>query len=213
MEIAELVLEYVKTLVWPVVTLTLVWGLRAHIQYAFTRMTRLETPAGAIEFEADAREVRQNAEELSTNSASDNPTSAGSDEPVPEQEESPQVPSPQDAQQEFDIYESARITAIRSPALSVIRSWDFLQEDLTHALNQRRIPDPPNGDRWHPWDISWEHLHRLGLEPGAVSVYMSLKDLWDRAAHTRTVVTPQAANNFIASCRDLSHQVNVRYHT
>ncbi|MFD7618205.1 hypothetical protein [Streptomyces sp. NPDC059802] len=202
METAELVLEYVKTLVWPMVTLTLVWGLRTHIQYAFTRMTRLETPAGAIEFEADAREVRQNAEELSTNPDSDNPASQGSGEPTPEPEEIP-----------LDIYESARITAIRSPALAVIRSWDFLQEDLTHALNQRRIPDPPDGARWHPADISWEHLHRLGLEPGAVAVYMSLKDLWDRAAHTLTVVTPQAANNFIASCRDLSHQVNSRYHT
>ncbi|MFE7397601.1 hypothetical protein [Streptomyces sp. NPDC057557] len=212
MEIAELVLEYVKTLVWPVVTVALVWGLRTHIQYAFTRMTRLETPAGAIEFEADAREVRQNAEELSTTPASDDPASQGSDEPNPRQE-SPQVPNPRNDNQGFGIYESARLTAIRSPALAVIRSWDFLQEDLTHALNQRRIPAPPDGARWHPWDISWEHLHRLGLEPGAVAVYMSLKDLWDRAAHTLTLVTSEAANNFIASCRDLSYQVNARYHT
>ncbi|MGW1108993.1 hypothetical protein [Streptomyces sp. NPDC002540] len=210
METAELVLEYVKTLVWPVVTVTLVWGLRAHIQYAFTRMTRLETPAGAIEFEADAREVRQNAEGLSTNSASDSPAAQGSGESNPEQR-IPQVPPPRDGNQGFDIYESARLTAHRSPALAVIRSWDFLQEDLTHALNQRRIPDPPDGARWDPRDISWEHLHRLGLGSEAVAVYMSLKGLWDRAAHTLTLVTPEAAIDFIASCRDLSHQVNARY--
>ncbi|MEV7712848.1 hypothetical protein ACIODX_29840 [Streptomyces sp. NPDC088190] len=211
METAELVLEYVKALVWPMVTVAVVWGLRTQIAYAFTRMTRVETPAGSIEFEADAREVRQSAEGLSAAPAPGSPAPGGTGGPGPE-EERPRLPSPRGRHQEFGIYESARLTALRSPALAVIRSWDFLQEDLAHALNQRRIPDPPNGDRWHPWDISWEHLHGLGLEPGAVAVYRSLRDLWDRAAHTRTVVTPQAANNFIVSCRDLSHQVNAGHH-
>jgi hypothetical protein len=63
-EIAELVLKYIEALVWPAVTVGLVWGLRSHIREAFTRMTRLETPAGAIEFETQARDVLNQAEEV-----------------------------------------------------------------------------------------------------------------------------------------------------
>lgn len=62
-EVAELVLKYVQALVWPVVTLGLVWGLRSQLRAALTRMTRVETPAGAIEFAAEAREVLDQAQE------------------------------------------------------------------------------------------------------------------------------------------------------
>lgn len=61
-EVAELVLKYVRVLVWPVVTLVLVWSLRAQLRAALTRMTRVETPAGAIEFAAEAREVLDQAQ-------------------------------------------------------------------------------------------------------------------------------------------------------
>ncbi|MFC9701031.1 hypothetical protein ACFTWD_10100 [Streptomyces sp. NPDC056943] len=64
MEIAELVLKYLETLVWPAVTVGLVWSLRSHIGSAFGRMTRLETPAGAIEFAEEARAARLEAEQL-----------------------------------------------------------------------------------------------------------------------------------------------------
>ncbi|MGW5849212.1 hypothetical protein ACWFQ8_14885 [Streptomyces sp. NPDC055254] len=58
MDIAELVLKYVEALVWPAVTLLLVWGLRSHIREAMGRMTRVETPVGSLEFEAEAAAVR-----------------------------------------------------------------------------------------------------------------------------------------------------------
>ncbi|MBF4135605.1 MULTISPECIES: hypothetical protein [Streptomyces] len=64
MAIAELVLKYLDTLVWPVVTVVLVWMLRAQIRQAFGRLTRLETPAGTLEFEAEARAVREEADDL-----------------------------------------------------------------------------------------------------------------------------------------------------
>ncbi|GHH19684.1 hypothetical protein [Streptomyces rubradiris] len=64
MEIAELVLEYVQALVWPLITLTLVYVLRAHLREAFARMTRVETPAGAIEFAVEARDVLNQAESV-----------------------------------------------------------------------------------------------------------------------------------------------------
>ncbi|KIF75872.1 hypothetical protein QR77_22230 [Streptomyces sp. 150FB] len=57
MVIAELVLKYIQALAWPLVTLGLAWVLRGQIRGAFARMTRLETPAGAIDFAAEVREV------------------------------------------------------------------------------------------------------------------------------------------------------------
>ncbi|MGI5351680.1 hypothetical protein ACQEU8_26385 [Streptomyces sp. CA-250714] len=64
MDVAELVLKYVEAVIWPLVTLTVAWYLRAYLREAFARMTRIETPAGAIEFEAEARQLRERAEEL-----------------------------------------------------------------------------------------------------------------------------------------------------
>lgn len=61
MEIAELVLKYVDTLVWPIATVALVWGLRHPIKRAMARLSRLETPAGTLEFSAEARELLDEA--------------------------------------------------------------------------------------------------------------------------------------------------------
>jgi hypothetical protein len=48
--------------VWPLITFTLVYVLRAHLREAFARMTRVETPAGSIEFAVEARDVLNHAE-------------------------------------------------------------------------------------------------------------------------------------------------------
>jgi hypothetical protein len=55
--VAELVLKYIQALAWPLVTLGLAWVLRGQIRGAFARMTRLETPAGAIDFATEVRDV------------------------------------------------------------------------------------------------------------------------------------------------------------
>ncbi|WP_436738035.1 hypothetical protein [Streptomyces sp. BBFR102] len=108
MAIAELVLKYLDALVWPVVTLALVWMVRAQIQQAFGRLTRVETPAGTLEFEAAARAVRDEADDLRapvgeperTLSASVESTSADwwpedlDEEPPPDEEDT--LPDPRE---------------------------------------------------------------------------------------------------------------------
>ena len=61
-DVAELVLKYVQALVWPCVTLALVFVWRDRIADAIQRLQRVETPAGAVEFATDARDVRDRAE-------------------------------------------------------------------------------------------------------------------------------------------------------
>ncbi|MFE3049098.1 hypothetical protein ACFXIY_18825 [Streptomyces albidoflavus] len=97
MAIAELVLKYLDTLVWPVVTVVLVWMLRAQIRQAFGRLTRLETPAGTLEFEAEARAVRDEADDL--RASAEDPAPGGlwygglDDEPPPDEEDGPPDPA------------------------------------------------------------------------------------------------------------------------
>ncbi|WP_230535965.1 hypothetical protein [Streptomyces sp. OUCMDZ-3434] len=97
MAIAELVLKYLDTLVWPVVTLVLVWMLRAQVRQAFGRLTRWETPAGTLEFEAEARAVRDEADDL--RASAEGPAQGGlwpgglDDEPPPDEEDGPPDPA------------------------------------------------------------------------------------------------------------------------
>ncbi|CAL9335217.1 hypothetical protein SUDANB108_00153 [Streptomyces sp. enrichment culture] len=67
--IAELVLKYVQALAWPAVTLTVLWFLRAHLRDTIQRMSRVETPVGAIEFAAAARDVLRQSETATDSSA------------------------------------------------------------------------------------------------------------------------------------------------
>ncbi|GAA2095173.1 hypothetical protein GCM10009801_63750 [Streptomyces albiaxialis] len=76
MEVAELVLKYVEALAWPVTVGILAWCLRAHLREAFGRMTRIETPAGALEFEASARSLRDETERLLARERDDEPRPA-----------------------------------------------------------------------------------------------------------------------------------------
>ncbi|WP_139061978.1 MULTISPECIES: hypothetical protein [Streptomyces] len=64
MEIAKLVLEYIKVLAWPAFAAGLLWTLRGKIKEIADRLTRVETPAGSAEFAAAAANVLDDAEEV-----------------------------------------------------------------------------------------------------------------------------------------------------
>ncbi|MEU5087777.1 hypothetical protein [Streptomyces sp. NPDC021356] len=70
MEIAELVLKYLQTLAWPAVAFGALWSLRVQLRAAVARMTRVETPAGSIEFAAEVRDVLHQAEGAATGARS-----------------------------------------------------------------------------------------------------------------------------------------------
>ncbi|MFF9569868.1 hypothetical protein [Streptomyces sp. NPDC014685] len=69
MEIAKLVLEYVKALAWPVFAGALLWVLKAQLRHAIGRLTRVDTLAGSAEFAAAAADVLDDAEELALSTA------------------------------------------------------------------------------------------------------------------------------------------------
>ncbi|MFD8549413.1 hypothetical protein [Streptomyces sp. NPDC059649] len=65
MEIAKLVLEFLKVLTWPLIFVALVLAFREEFRGLLQRMTTVRTPGGAeLEFAERAHEVRSEAENL-----------------------------------------------------------------------------------------------------------------------------------------------------
>lgn len=62
MDVAELVLEYIKVLVWPIVVAGLLTIFRAEIGNKIASLSRVSTPIGDADFDRDAKEVEELAD-------------------------------------------------------------------------------------------------------------------------------------------------------
>ncbi|TBO59883.1 hypothetical protein EYS09_09700 [Streptomyces kasugaensis] len=190
MEVAELVLKYIQALAWPAVTVGVAWALRSHIQQAFARMTRLETPAGSIEFATDAREMRREAEELA--------------QPQGAQQED----SATDGNARLGVFQEAWGVADASPIGAVVSAWLVLEEitrttlQLKDAMPQSRYgrEAPPLLTELIP------ALEGIGLSPRGVSIFNDLRRLRNQAVHGEAV-TPAAARDFVETCRYVAREV------
>lgn len=190
-EVAELVLKYAQALIWPLVTVVLAWTLRNHIPLG--RMTRLETPAGSIEFATDAREIRSEAEELAADTKDEAPTEGDTAE---------------DRTSQFGVFQEAWNMADVSPIGALVTAW-LLLESLSKAELAKRdaLPEPRGASRLLLPNQIIEALDRLGLSPRGVSVFHDLRQLRNRAMHGDVTVTPVAARDYVESARSVARQV------
>ncbi|MFD7500645.1 hypothetical protein [Streptomyces sp. NPDC059850] len=241
MEIAELVLKYIEALVWPAVTVGLVWGLRSHLREAFARMSRLETPAGAIEFETQARDVLNQAEAATIAPPPPvtptpppypwppTPSPAGEAPPAydavqeglgPSPRETP-TPTPPTAQPQPQP-QGPQIPTQQAPPPSV---GPWASPPYTP---QADAPEPP------PWreqlseartmvDASpvgaivaaWNALLSAPqgvLPPDIVDVLNRLRTLRNQAVHHADTVTPAAARDYIETCLRVARLVTHARH-
>ncbi|MET9914278.1 hypothetical protein ABZZ74_47560 [Streptomyces sp. NPDC006476] len=192
MEVAELVLKYVQAVVWPLVTVVLAWTLRNHIP--LRRMTRLETPAGSIEFATDAREIRSEAEELAADTEPESPTGGGTAE---------------DQTSQFGVFQEAWNMADVSPIGALVTAWLLLESLSKRELAKRgALPEPRGAARLLLPNQIIEALDHLGLSPRGVSVFHDLRQLRNRAMHGDVTVTPVAARDYVESARFVALQVH-----
>lgn len=166
MEIAELVLKYIQALSWPIVVLVLIWCLRRHLAGAIARLSRVDTPAGSLEFANAAMAAREISEELESSAlsdsveraaspAADSATSAASEGEVAtphraDGDES-QQPLPTAAETRLASLEDqvrfAETIAHRSPTFAIQHAWDSLDEaqsivsEMRHSDYYLRHPD------------------------------------------------------------------------
>ncbi|MFD5185859.1 hypothetical protein ACFWMQ_25290 [Streptomyces sp. NPDC058372] len=256
MAIAELVLRYVDTLVWPVVTLLLVWLLRAQIREAFQRLVRVETPAGALEFEAEARAVREEADDLT--SPDGGPGVEGpsrrpggrhavgdtdwlgwppepDEEPEPDEDREPDLPPNRGERpapyehgggagwgaasggggpeppprvaprpRRWGIFGDAMEMAEVSPVGAVVTAWTTLLTYEVSTLESHGFtprPDPSGVHDAH--EVAWQ-LAALGASPEMADVHEGLRALRNKAVDQPHSVTPEAARDFVRSCRTLA---------
>jgi hypothetical protein len=72
MEIAKLVLEYVKALAWPITVLALSFLFRSEIKRAFARLRRAVLPGGfSVNLQYEVQEVKQLSEKIQATPPSD----------------------------------------------------------------------------------------------------------------------------------------------
>ncbi|MEU6434478.1 hypothetical protein ABZ874_09135 [Streptomyces albidoflavus] len=217
MAIAELVLKYLDTLVWPVVTVVLVWMLRAQIRQAFGRLTRLETPAGTLEFEAEARAARDEADDLRA-PVVEGPADEGVSLPDPVEvpdggsrgggADAPAQPSDLPSSGSRRRRDHLLDMAEHAPLQAMTEAWGSLVWSGLDVLRTRGRA-APDGART-PHERAAELLRGLGemgLPPHTTSLFERLQALWEGAMAHPDAVTSAAAGDYVRSCRLLAREL------
>ena len=128
MEIARLVLEYVKALVWPVAAVTALVVLRRHIPHLVARMESWRIKAGAFEIEGTARAAEAVEKDFEAAQALAEPLGlALPDLELPEREFRPTTSG------------SKNLRALRANVMGLV-------EQVDDALGLEHVPDPVAGN-------------------------------------------------------------------
>ncbi|AGK80412.1 hypothetical protein SFUL_5524 [Streptomyces microflavus DSM 40593] len=275
-QIAELVLKYVDTLVWPIATVALVWGLRHPIKRAIARLSRLETPAGTMEFSEEAREILDEAVEITESALpadsevepeprrepepdpltrprpEPRPQPEPQPEPRPEPEPEPEprrepeplprpepeprpepplrAPRPLGSRLQFlqetaalhgqglrtaearwramnapaDAFSEPLEIAAVSPSGAIVTAWTRLERICLARPGLHGITPTP---RQGVGGLMRQRLREAGAPGEVFAIYDRLRRLRNKAAHDPDTVTPEAALDFILSCRTLARIV------
>lgn len=212
-EIAELVLKYVEALVWPVATVALVWRLRHTIKKAIARLSRLETPAGTMEFAEEARDVREDSEEITEAAATgaqdmDLEPGMSAAEPVA-REEFTRVVREQLRNQRWGIFAGAMDVADASPVGAVVTAWTTLEALCLRVA--RELGWPTGSERAEDGKIrvftALGALHRLEVSHETLGIYRRLRRLRNAAVHDPGSVGGKAARDFVRSCQTVADAI------
>lgn len=185
--VAELILKYVEALVWPVVTLVLAWACRHHLKRAFARMTRLETPAGAIDF---AEEARRTYDETREQTSSSPPGESGRpSRPLPSQDGNSVRPHLRARSTQYEALDQALDLVGSSPDSAVMLAWRAVEVAYRDLLGGTRSVQE-----------AARQLEARGLPHSVAETMVRLARLRARVSHGDHTVFPDAAFDFVASC-------------
>ncbi|WP_432477193.1 hypothetical protein [Nocardioides sp. GXQ0305] len=223
MEIAQLVLDYLKVLIWPVLVGAIVFGFREQIRERIEALKEAKTPiAQATFFEKQAQGVQAKAEHAALSSAS-----TGQEEPDAPAEEGP--PSSDASGREAQKLEPRTVTAPREhwfavAAGTVLEGADFsaareiipVDPDAAVMLAFREVEKVARaatviGDM-EPLSRP-ETLRQLtrrmagSLGSELVGVAEELSQLRNSVTHGQDTVTPNGAVSFVAACEELARAI------
>ncbi|MFD8257720.1 hypothetical protein ACFV19_01980 [Streptomyces griseoluteus] len=187
MAVAELVLKYVEALVWPMVTLVLAWACRHHLKRAFARMTRLETPAGAIDFAEEARRTYDDTREQASSSLPREPGQLS--RPLPSQAANGARPHLRARSTQYEALDQALDLVGSSPDSAVMLAWRAVEVAYRDVLGGTRSVQE-----------AARQLEGRGLPRSVAETMVRLARLRARVSHGDHTVFPDAAFDFVASC-------------
>ncbi|RZE89166.1 hypothetical protein [Streptomyces sp. SCA2-2] len=230
MEIAELVLKYIQALSWPIVVLVLIWCLRRHLAGAIARLSRVDTPAGSLEFTYDAQATQEVAAELEAERARE-----ATEDEVRDRSAPPGAAEPQDV---ADDGQAEPTTDSITRRLHAMRDLALLNGQLSRVAGMaERAATPAEramvvtrgwhlagqavGAAWHgvygpytegPNDLdpraAMRDLVRKGISPTAERLLHDLGSLHDRVAQSLEDPSKNATIYYVRSCRSLVGALN-----
>ncbi|WP_405950570.1 hypothetical protein OG588_33910 [Streptomyces prunicolor] len=187
MEIAKIVLEYLKALAWPVITVVLAVTFKSDVKQLLRRLRGVRAGGAELDFEERAREERVAAQE----EASETDQEAGA---VSAREDSAPI-----------LLALAEV-ADASPEAAVLGAWRVLEQKILFAAYAALGWDPDRPPpRRYTARMLIDELSRAGLDQRAVRSMLRMSDLRNRAAHEEGTVTPEGAQEFAIACDGWIH--------
>ncbi|WP_098024480.1 hypothetical protein [Streptomyces sp. st115] len=204
MEIARLVLDYLKVLIWPAATITIVYGFRSQLSDLIRRVKALSAPGIDAEFSGEIIEASTDAEVAVLNNES-----AGDE--VPDQRGSSEEPT-EAANVRIRLVREGEEDRLLSyaqlhPEGAAVAAWLFVESEL-RQLEEAELGVP---DR-HPLPIT-RLLERLNLPQNIKISILELSKVRNRAAHHMPLnLSPEAARAYVSSCREMADWLRARSH-
>lgn len=187
-EIAKLVLDYIKVAIWPSVALFVLLKYRVSISGLIARTRSLSTPAGSLEFAEEVRALRESVE-----AQEGQPGEAGA--------------TPQ-SRADRSVFDTFREIALVAPEAAVMGAWLHVDRTLLAAVDQlyadqggwRSLMSNVRVSYRPPFPIELARaLEQKGWGSEWVRLVDDLRRVRNDAAH-QTAISPVTAREFVESC-------------
>ncbi|MEU8447070.1 hypothetical protein ACFY72_04750 [Streptomyces globisporus] len=190
MEIAKIVLEYLKVLIWPFTAMLGGYAMRRHLAGLFRRIQAISTPAGDLEFAADVNHLHDAALEAVVDAEGE----ADVLDPPPSRA------APPDGLEAFAVLREVAETA---PEAAIMAAWRRVELRLAEAhavvegtpstTQQARRVFPVTPRRWI------DQIVAAGLDGDIADIVSELITLRNRAAHSPDI-SGISALEYVESC-------------
>lgn len=196
MAVANLVLQYIRTLVWPCVALLAVVSFRGEVRGLFHRLTSLAGAGFDLKFEADARTTLQ-AAQLTV----EQPTSEEANEPG--EDGAPTGSTTHDG----SAFDAVDDVVDRAPDAAIMAAWRLIEIKINELGRVSGLTGAPLSSAGGFFFPSRALADQLPL--GVVGTINDLRKLRGRVAHGEGV-TVNAARDYIATARLILHVLDSR---
>jgi hypothetical protein len=180
--VANLVLQYIKSLIWPLVIVVAVLVFRGEVRGLFHRLSSLAGGGFDLKFEADVQSTLQTAQ----NAADQEVAKTGRPRAIGE-------PAAAELREESAI-NVLRDVARQAPEAAVMGAWRLIEIELSDLARRNTLADgrPPRG--------IGNTISSLGLPPGLQATIRELNDLRSRVTHSESV-SVKAAEDYVTSAQ------------